>query len=330
MSVLVTGAAGYVGAHMTLALLEAGEKVVALDDLSSGVRAAIAPDAIFIEGDVGDRTLVRQVVNAHEVDAVIHFAGAISVPESLRDPLRYYQANTANALALVQACVDAGAPHFIFSSTAAVYGKPERIPISETAPLNPISPYGASMAMTERIVSDASAAHGFSAATLRYFNVAGAHPEGRAGEIGKPNHLLKVAAQIAVGARKEKLQIFGDDYPTPDGTCIRDYVHVSDIVDAHMAALSYLRDGGVSTTLNCGYGRGYSVYEVVEAVERVCGFTLPVEVAPRRPGDPPQLIADDAAIRATFGWSPRFDDLDYIVRTAVDWEARLFAEAGAA
>lgn len=328
MAVLVTGGAGYIGAHMLLALLDAGEEAVALDNLSTGARW-LAPDgASFVEGDIGDGDVLKRIFDEHDITDVIHFAGSILVPESIRHPLSYYDNNTAKTLRLLRACVAHGAPRFIFSSTASVYGTPDRVPISEQAPIHSITPYGASMAMSERILEDAAWAHGFSYATLRYFNVAGADPDGRAGEVGKPTHLVKVAAQIAVGARKEKLQIFGGDYPTPDGTAIRDYVHVSDLAQAHLSALEHLRGGGGSVTVNCGYGRGYSVHEVMEAFERVTGEPLPSEMAPRRAGDPPQLIADSAAIRTVLGWRPRYDDLDFIVETAINWERSLAERSG--
>lgn len=329
MSVLVTGGAGYIGSHMLLALLAAGEKTVALDNLSTGMRELVPDEAVFVEADIGNAEALARVFDEHEVTDVVHFAGSILVPESIRHPLAYYTNNTANTLMLLCACVEAKVPRFIFSSTASVYGTPDRVPISEQAPIHSITPYGASMAMSERIVEDAAAAHDFSYMTLRYFNVAGADPDGRAGEIGKPTHLVKVGAQIAVGARKEKLQVFGADYPTPDGTAIRDYVHVSDLAEAHLKALRRLRDGGASTTLNVGYGRGYSVYEVMDAFERVTGSPLPHEIAPRRAGDPAQLIADNAAARTILDWRPRYDDLDFIVETAIEWERSLSANKAA-
>ena len=330
MSVLVTGGAGYIGSHMLLALLDAGESAVALDNLSTGDRRLVPDGAAFVEADAGDAAALARIFNDHDVTDVIHFAGSILIPESIKHPLDYYENNTANTLTLIRACVDAGGKRFIFSSTAGVYGTPERVPISEQAPIRSIAPYGASMAMSERILEDAAKAHGLSFVTLRYFNVAGADPESRAGEIGKPTHLIKVAAQIAVGTRKEKLQIFGADYPTPDGTAIRDYVHVSDLASAHLRALERVRAGASSATLNCGYGRGYSIYEVMEAFERVTGAPLPHEIATRRPGDPAQLIADNAAIRTLLDWRPRYDDIDFIVETAIEWERRLSACAEAA
>ena len=323
MSVLVTGGAGYVGAHMLLALAAAGEQAVALDDLSHGARWLTPPSAPLTVGDAGDVELVGRLLRQHRIEEVIHFAGSTSIVDSIARPIDYYENNTAKTLALLKACVAGGVKRFIFSSTASVYGTPEASPVNESAPVRSISPYGASMSMSERILEDVARAHGLTFVTLRYFNVAGADPKLRAGQIGKPTHLIRVAAQIAVGARREVLQIYGDDYPTPDGTAIRDYVHVSDLADAHLSALKRLREGGASARVNCGYGRGYSVLEVIDAVKRVSGAPLPSAPAPRRPGDPPQLIADSAAIRAVIDWRPRFDEIDFIVRTAIDWERKL-------
>ncbi len=323
MTVLVTSGAGYVGAHMLLALLDADEASIAIDDLTKGARWLVPSGARFIKVSLDDVDGLSAVFQQHDVKEVIHFAGAVRVDQSLKDPLTYYRTNTAQTLSLVEACVANGVERIVFSSTASVYGLPDQMPISEAAPICAITPYGASMAMSERIIIDAAAAHGFSYVILRYFNVAGADPNGRAGEIGKPTHLIKVAAQIAVGVRRENLQIYGSDYPTPDGTAIRDYVHVSDLAEAHLLALAHMRDGGGSLTLNCGYGRGYSVNEVIDAVGRVSGAPLPFENAERRAGDPPQLIADSAAIRMKLDWRPRYDDLDFVVRTAIDWERKL-------
>lgn len=323
MSVLVTGGAGYIGAHMLLALEEAGETAIAIDDLSHGARWLVPSSARLYTGDVGDQALVGKILADHAIEDVIHFAGSTLVQESIDDPLRYYENNSAKTLALLRACVKGGVKRFIFSSTAAVYGRPNTSPVSESAPIYSITPYGAAMAMSERMLADIAAAHGIDYVTLRYFNVAGADPDLRAGQIGKPTHLVRVAAQIAVGARAEKLQIYGSDYPTPDGSAIRDYVHVSDLADAHLSALGRLRAGGGSITLNVGYGRGYSVLEVIDAFEAITGAPLPTEAAPRRPGDPPQLIADSAAIRAVLDWRPRFDEIDIIVRTAIEWEHKL-------
>lgn len=328
MGVLVTGGAGYIGSHMLLALLDAGENAIALDNLSTGVEWLVPEGAPLVIADVGDEEVLRSVIAEHDIQEVIHFAGSILVTESIKNPLEYYSNNTANTLKLIRVCADAGVKRFIFSSTAAVYGTPERVPISEQAPIKAITPYGASMAMSERILADAARAHNLSYVTLRYFNVAGADPKGRSGEIGKPTHLIKAAAQIAAGVRQEKFQIYGGDYATPDGAAIRDYVHVTDLAAAHLKALKHLRGDNTSATLNCGYGRGYSVYEVLEAFRRVSGAPLPYEVAPRRAGDPPQLIADNAAIRTVLDWRPRYDDIDFIVETALKWEETLAEKSG--
>ena len=323
MTVLVTGGAGYIGSHMALALLDAGETPVIVDDLSAGYDWAVPADAKFVEGDIGDQALIEKVFAEHGVEEVIHFAGSIVVPESVSDPLKYYLNNTVKSRALIESCVRAGVKRFIFSSTAAVYGMPDRIPIAEDQALAPISPYGSSKLMTETMLKDVSVAHDFSYAALRYFNVAGADPKGRAGQSSKEaTHLIKIASQVVTGVRSG-MNIFGDDYPTPDGTCIRDYIHVSDLASAHLAALHKLRAEAASFVVNCGYGRGFSVKEVLEAVEKATGQALDAEVAPRRDGDPPQLVADSAAIRTDLGWTPRYDDLDFIVRTAMDWERNL-------
>lgn len=323
MTALVTGGAGYVGAHMLLALEAAHEPAMALDDLSVGVPWLAPAPVPLIVADVSDERALARIFEGGAVKEVIHFAGSTSVPDSLERPIAYYRNNTTNTLRLLKACVEAGVERFIFSSTAAVYGAPEVSPVDEQAHIAPVSPYGASMAMSERMLADIAAAHGLSFVILRYFNVAGADPNLRAGEVGRPTHLIKVAAQIAAGIRKQTLEIYGDDYPTPDGTAIRDYVHVSDIALAHLSALDYLRRGGASVTLNVGYGRGFSVREVIEAVERVTGRSLPHKVAPRRAGDVAQLIADTAAIRACLDWRPRYDDIDFMLRTAIGWEKRL-------
>ena len=325
MTVLVTGGAGYIGAHMLLALGAATERAVAIDNLSGGA-IWLAPDPTrLFTVDIGDVEAVRDVLDKYEIDEVIHFAGSTLVHESMTRPLEYYENNTSKTVKFLKACTDHGVKRFIFSSTASVYGVPETSPVREEAAINSISPYGASMAMSERILRDVADTHGFSYAILRYFNVAGADPELRAGQIGKPSHLIRVAAQIAVGARREDLQIYGTDYRTPDGTAIRDYVHVSDLADAHLSVLEWLRSDGDSLTLNCGYGRGYSVLEVIDSVERVTGAPLPKVSGDRRPGDPAQLIADSAAIRSVIDWRPRFDEIDFIVRTAIDWEKKLTA-----
>jgi UDP-glucose 4-epimerase len=329
MTVLVTGGAGYIGSHTVYELLDAGERVLVLDNLSTGFLSALPDPALAVIGDVGDQALVASLIDAHRIDAIVHFAGSIVVPESVRDPLGYYRNNTVNSRALIEAAIKGGVSHFIFSSTAAVYGNPARVPVAEDAPLAPVSPYGWSKLMTEVMLRDAAAAHGLGYVTLRYFNVAGADPKLRTGQ-STPNatHLIKVAVQAALGLRP-LLEVFGTDYPTPDGTCIRDYIHVTDLARAHRAALDYLRGGGASTTLNCGYGRGYSVLEVVDAVRRAAGAELPVRMAARRPGDPASIVAQAVRIRNLLRWTPEFDNLDTIVGHALAWERRLVAESGA-
>ncbi|MEM8987423.1 MAG: UDP-glucose 4-epimerase GalE [Pseudomonadota bacterium] len=330
MAVLVTGGAGYIGSHMAWALLDAGEQTVVLDNLSTGYEGLIPPQAVKILGDVGDTDLVEGVIADHGITAVIHFAGFIRVNESVREPLKYYRSNLTNSFNLIETCIKGGVKKFILSSTASVYGEPERTPVAEDVRLKPITPYGASKAMVERILEDVARTCDLSYACLRYFNVAGADPKLRSGQVGKPTHLIKIAAQVAAGLRDD-MQIFGYDYPTADGTCIRDYVHVSDLVGAHMAALRRLdADGGRPLVLNCGYGRGFSVREVIAAVERVTGRAMNVDAAPRREGDPPQLVADTAAIRSRLDWTPQYDDLDFIVRTAIEWEEKLASLEGAA
>jgi len=330
MSVLVTGGAGYIGSHMVLELHGAGEDVVVLDNLSTGFRSAVPDAARFIEGDVGDRALVSRILREHPIDAILHFAGSIIVPESITDPLGYYGNNTCNSRNLLACAVDAGMPHFIFSSTAAVYGEPEYTPIGEDAQLRPISPYGSSKLMTETMLADTARAHPLRYVALRYFNVAGADPEGRTGQsTPRATHLIKVASEAAVGSRPG-LDVFGTDYQTPDGTCVRDYIHVTDLVRAHLDALRYLRGGGESTVLNCGYGRGFSVFEVVDAVKRVSGFDFSVRTVDRRPGDPPDLVAGAGRIREVLGWEPRLNDLDTIVGHALAWERHLKSGRGTA
>ncbi len=320
MTVLVTGGAGYIGSHMVLALLDAGEKVVVVDNLSTGFWWALPPEATLVTGDCGDEALMKRVIAEHGVTAIAHFAAKIVVPESVADPLGYYLANTVKSRALIAAAVASGVKHFIFSSTAAVYGEPATMPVPEDLPLDPVSPYGRSKLMTEWMLQDAGKAHGLNYVVLRYFNVAGADPQGRTGQ-STPNatHLIKVAAQAALGDRP-KMQVFGTDFATPDGSCLRDYIQVSDLADAHLKALSYLRAGGASTVLNCGYGRGYSVLEVIEVVKRVSGVDFPVEMAPRRAGDPAAIIAKADRVRTELGWEPRYDDLDQIVGQALRWE----------
>lgn len=323
MSVLVTGGAGYIGSHMVHRLCDAGETVVVLDNLTTGFDWAIPAAAQLIEGDVGDEAFVSQIIKDHDVDAIVHFAGSIVVPESVVDPLGYYLNNTVKSRSLIASAVAGGVKNFIFSSTAAVYGAPETMPVTEATPQIPVSPYGSSKLMTEVMLRDAAVAHDFRYVALRYFNVAGADPQGRTGQSTKgATHLIKVACEAAQGKRSH-LDVYGTDYDTADGTCVRDYIHVSDLVKAHSDALTYLRDGGAATVMNCGYSRGFSVLEVVDAVKRAAGVDFDVRLADRRPGDPPQIIAASDLLRSTLNWQPDHDDLDTIVRHALDWEAAL-------
>ena len=322
-TILVTGGAGYVGSHVVLALIDAGYRVVVLDDLSTGFRDAVAADASFVEGDAGDFALTNVLIGEHGIDAVIHLAASSLVEESMTRPLEYYRNNVVKTRELIATCLAHGIRHFVFSSSAAVYGAPAEQPIPENAPKAPVNPYGRSKLMCEWMLQDASATAALRYVAIRYFNVAGADPLGRTGEsTTHATHLIKVASQAAVGIR-DHIEIFGEDYATPDGTCLRDYIHASDVADAHVAALVHLRGGGGSLTLNCGYQRGHSVREVLAAVERVAGRRLDVRGAPRRPGDPPELIAATARIAETLGWRPRHDDLDVIVKSAIDWEKKL-------
>jgi UDP-glucose 4-epimerase len=323
MTVLVTGGAGYIGSHMVLALLDRGERAVVLDNLSTGNRALVGDGAVFVQGDAGDAELVGHLIREHGIEAVLHFAGSIVVPESMEKPLAYYGNNAVASRTLIEACVAEGVPAFIFSSTATVYSVDAQQPLGEDDLKNPISPYARSKLMTEWILEDASRAHGLRAISLRYFNVAGADPKGRTGQsTPKATHLIKRAAQVALG-RVPHLEIFGTDYPTPDGTGIRDYIHVSDLVAAHLLALDALRGGAPSATYNVGYGRGLSVRDVVRGVEAVTGKPLPVKESGRRPGDPPVLISDPSRIKAALGWQPTHDDLSEIIRSALEWERRL-------
>lgn len=330
MAVLVTGGAGYIGSHMILALVDAGEEVVVIDDLSTGIRNAVHPQARLIVGDIADGALMLRTLAEHKIEEVIHFAAKIVVPDSVADPLGYYLANTVKSRTLLAAVINAGVNRFVFSSTAAVYGMPGNEPVSEDAPTAPISPYGSSKLMTEWMLRDAAAAHGLRYVALRYFNVAGADPSGRSGQsTPKATHLIKVACEAAVG-RRPGMEIFGTDYPTPDGTCLRDYIHVTDLVTAHLDALRHLRDGGGNLTLNCGYGRGHSVLQVIDAVKRASGTDFPVTTSPRRPGDPPAIVARADRIRKELGWQPRYDDLPTIVSHALAWERKLANSASAA
>lgn len=329
MTVLVTGGAGYIGSHMVLALKDAGRPVVVLDDLSTGFRRAVPEGVPFVKGCVGDERLVSELIVDHGVDEIVHFAGSIVVPDSMTDPLAYYLNNTVRSRSLIACAVAGGVERFVFSSTAAVYGDASSEPLDECAPLDPVSPYGASKLMTERMLVDAARAFGLRYVTLRYFNVAGADPAGRAGQSGvRATHLIKLASQVAAGQR-DRLEIFGDNYPTPDGTCLRDYIHVSDLAAAHVLALDYLANGGENLTANCGYGRAFSVREVIAAVERAAGRNLPVALAPRRPGDPPALVASPLKAQTALNWRPEFDDLDLIVRHALVWERTLADRAEA-
>ncbi len=322
MTTLVTGGAGYIGSHTVYALLDRGDRVVVLDNLSTGVKTQVGANAIFVQGDVADGTLVRKVISDHGVDAVIHFAGSIVVPDSVADPLGYYDNNVVRTRALIQAVVEAGVKQFIFSSTATVYAEDAQQPLAEGARKAPISPYARSKLMTEWMLEDVSRAHDFRHMVLRYFNVAGADPAGRTGQ-SNPNatHLIKRAAMVALG-RVPQLDIFGTDYPTLDGTGVRDYIHVSDLAVAHLLALDALRGGATSTVYNCGYGRGFSVRQVIEGVERVIGRKLAVRESSRRLGDPPMLISDPARIKQKLGWAPRHAELDSIIRSALEWERR--------
>jgi len=326
--VLVTGGAGYIGSHAVLALRDAGWPVAVIDDLSNGTRAVVPQDVPFFEGSIADHALVDSILGDRQIGAILHFAGSIVVPESVEKPLDYYANNTLASHALISAAVAAGVPHFVFSSTAAVYGAPERVPVAEDDALAPINPYGASKLMTERMLADTAAAYPINYAALRYFNVAGADPDGRAGQVGKGStHLIKVAVEAAIGKRGH-VDVFGSDYPTADGTCVRDYVHVSDLAAAHVAALERLIERPQENfVLNCGYGQGLSVLEVLDALDRVAGTPVPRRAMPRRPGDPPQLVASNRALREALDWSPRFADIDRIIADALAWERHLLDRA---
>jgi UDP-glucose 4-epimerase len=329
MAVLVTGGAGYIGSHMVLELMDAGEDVVVLDDLSTGFRRAVPEGVPFVQGDMGDGALIARTIREHGIDAIAHFAARIVVPDSVSDPLGYYLNNTVKSRALLAAAVAGGVRHVIFSSTAAVYGEPAANPVREDIELAPINPYGRSKLMTEWMLQDTARAHGLTYVALRYFNVAGADPKGRSGQsTPRATHLIKVASQAALGERPH-LEVFGTDYPTPDGSCIRDYIQVSDLARAHVLALEHLRRGGDSLTLNCGYGQGYSVLEVIDVVKRVSGVDFPVRVSPRRAGDPAALVAAADRVREVLGWQPRYQNLEIIVEQALAWERRLREEQAA-
>ena len=321
-TILVTGGAGYIGSHTVLQLRARGRNVVVLDNLYTGFRQAVL-DTPLVEGSVGDRDVVLRVLREHNVDTVMHFAAHTIVPESVSDPLKYYGNNTCATRSLLQACAESGVKHFVFSSTAAVYGIPESAYADEATPTSPINPYGTSKLMSEWMLRDLAQASSMRYVALRYFNVAGSDSQGRIGQATKRATLLvKVAVEAAIGKRPH-LSIYGTDYATPDGTGVRDYIHVEDLATAHLDALTYLEGGGASATLNCGYGHGYSVREVIRSVERVAARSLVVKEEPRRAGDPPILVAKADKVRSTLGWKPRFDDLDTIVRHALDWERKL-------
>jgi UDP-glucose 4-epimerase len=322
MTVLVTGGAGYIGSHTTYALLDCGEDVVVLDNLSTGVRSLVGERAYFVEGNVADQTLVARLIRERGIDAVIHFAGSIVVPESVAQPLAYYANNVVASRALIETCVQESVKQFIFSSTATVYTEDAPQPLAENAPKAPISPYARSKLMTEWMLEDSSRAYDFRYVVLRYFNVAGADPKGRTGQsTSKATHLIKRACQVALG-RIPHLDVFGTDYPTPDGTGVRDYIHVTDLAAAHLLALDALRAGAASTSYNCGYGRGRSVRQVIAGMGSVLGHALPVKEGPRRPGDPPTLICDPTKLKTALNWRPVHDDLEEIIGSALEWERR--------
>ena len=327
MSVLITGGAGYIGSHMAHHLVEAGQDIVVLDNLSTGVEKNLPKDIAFVRGDIADQALVSKLMASHKVDSVIHFAGSVVVPESVEKPLDYYGNNTSGARNLVETAIRQGVANFIFSSTAAVYGTPKVLPVSEDSPTIPDSPYGRSKLMTEWMLKDAALAHPLKFGILRYFNVAGADPKGRTGQsTPRATHLIKRACQVATG-QAPHLTIFGTDYDTPDGTGVRDYIHVSDLVDIHHCVLNHLRAKGEFLLINCGYGRGFSVREVAATVERVAGQKLKIEEAARRPGDMASVVANTGKLTHILGWKPAHADLDTIVTTALNWEKRLKKEA---
>lgn len=323
-TILVTGGAGYIGSHAVLALQDAGHKPVVIDNLTTGFRWAVSEDMPFYQGDIADAELVAKIIADEGIEAIMHFAGSIIVPESVENPLKYYRNNTANSRSLIESAVTGGVKHFIFSSTAATYGIPEESPVREDMPTQPINPYGLSKLMTEYMLRDVAAAHDFNYCALRYFNVAGADPQARTGQsTAGATHLIKVAVEAALGKR-DHVSVFGTDYATEDGTGVRDYIHVSDLAAAHVIALENLfADPKTSHVLNCGYGHGYSVLQVLDAVDRVTNLQIDRRLEGRRAGDPDSLISDNGAIKARFGWQPRYDDLDTIVTHALQWERAL-------
>ena len=322
--VLVTGGAGYIGSHAVLALRDAGWPVAVIDNLSTGFAFAVPEDVPLYEGDIADAVLLEQIFLEQGAKAIMHFAGSVVVPDSVENPLGYYENNTVKSRTLIEAAVRGGVDHFIFSSTAATYGTPETSPVTEDTPKQPINPYGWSKLMTEQMLTDASAAHGFNHCALRYFNVAGADPQGRTGQsTAGATHLIKVACEAATGKR-DGVSVFGTDFDTPDGTGVRDYIHVSDLAAAHVLALEALIERpDRSLTMNCGYGRGFSVLEVLDAVDRVTNVTIERRMEPRRAGDPGELVSDPSRIRATLPWKPQYADLDQIITHAVQWERKL-------
>lgn len=328
LPVLVTGGAGYIGSHAVLALLDSGWPVVVIDNLVTGFEWAVPEGANFVRGDIADQPLVERLIGEHGIGAILHFAGSVVVPESVENPLKYYENNTAKSRSLIASAVKGGVNHFIFSSTAATYGIPEKVPVEETAPTVPINPYGWSKLMTERMLADVSAAHPINHCALRYFNVAGADPRGRSGQsTAGATHLIKVAVEAAIG-RRPSVSVYGTDYDTPDGTGVRDYIHVSDLAAAHVDALEKLiAEPRTSHTMNCGYSRGFSVLEVLDSVDRVTNRKIERRMEPRRAGDPGQLVADNRRILEILPWRPRRDDLDTIVADALAWERRLAERA---
>mgnify|MGYP000091249899 CR=1 FL=1 len=322
--VLVTGGAGYIGSHAVLALRDSGWSVAIIDDLSTGSRYVVPDDVAFYEGRIDDRELVERILSERNIGAIMHFAGSIVVPESVEKPLDYYRNNTVASHSLISTAVDAGVKHIVFSSTAAVYGEPERVPVDENVAKLPINPYGASKLMTERMLEDSAAAYPMNYAALRYFNVSGADPEGRSGQIGKGStHLIKVAVEAAVGKR-DHIDVYGTDYPTEDGSCVRDYIHVTDLVAAHLKALERLIEKpDENLVLNLGYGRGLSVLEVLDALDKVLGKPIRREMKGRRAGDPPLLISSNQALRQTLDWTARYADIETILTHALEWERKL-------
>ena len=320
MAVLVTGGAGYIGSHMALALIDRGIETIVLDDLSTGFRWLVPSACTFIQGRIDNRALLDRIMLEYQIDAICHFAARVIIPESVTDPLGYYRANSLHTETLIEAAVGNGVERFIFSSTAAVYGNASTIPVTEATEIAPISPYGRSKAVVEWMLDDTARAHPFRYLALRYFNVAGADPRGRAGQASpQATHLIKLAVQTALGLRPQ-MTVYGVDYPTPDGSCIRDYIHVSDLIDAHLLGLDYLAHGGSSMVLNCAYGQGSSVLEVIDMVKRISGRNFDVTIEGRRPGDPAMIIADGGRIRECLGWLPQHNALSKIISDALAWE----------